>query len=71
MDHVFGADESIICFEKVIGERKIKRSAYIVLGNDGYDCIADHSLSCPEIPEDDFEWVMCQEVQNYADKFCE
>lgn len=65
MDHVFGVDESTICFTK----NDMKRSAYIVLGNDGYDCIADHSVS-NDSPDDDFESIM-DLVQEYADKFCE
>lgn len=66
MDTVFSVDESTIFFSK--GE--LIRHAYIVLGNDGYDCIADHSCSNPKLEEDDFEKVM-DEVQEYADKFCE
>lgn len=70
IDNVFGVDESTICFKKNAGVDGVKRSAYIVLGNDGYDCIADHSCSNHALAYDDFEEIM-NEVQEYADKFCE
>jgi len=66
MDTVFSVDESTIYFSK--GE--LIRCAVIILGNDGYDCITDNSCSNPKLEEDDFEKVMDQ-VQEYADKFCE
>lgn len=71
IDTVFSVDESWIYFSKPVSDsRKFKRMAYIVLGNDGYDCIADHSCSVEDESEDDFQSIMDQ-VQEYADKFCE
>ncbi|MCL2874741.1 MAG: hypothetical protein FWF12_00305 [Betaproteobacteria bacterium] len=60
-DTAFSVDTSIICFQKL-------RRVQIVLGNNGYNVIADRSLSNPDIPEDDFERIM-DEVQEYADQF--
>lgn len=57
MDTVFSVDESTICFKK----GKMSCFAYIVLGNDGYDCIADNSCS------GEFGGIMETEV----DPFCE
>jgi hypothetical protein len=74
MDTVFSVDESVITFAKQICSNptkvSIRRNAYIILGNDGYDCIADHSCSDNTLAGDDFEQIM-DEVQEYADKFCE
>lgn len=71
MDTVFSVAESWIFFSKPLPDgRKIKHMAYIVLGNDGYDCIADHGCALKDEPLDDFEQIM-EEVQAYADKFCE
>jgi hypothetical protein len=69
MDTVFSVDESWIRFRKIIanGEKLIK-VAYIVLGNDGWDCICDHHLSDPGCAEDDFEKVM-EAVSAYSSKF--
>ena len=53
LDTVFSVDESSIRFAK----SAMRRSACIILGND-CDCIADHSLSDPSKPNDDFEAVM-------------
>ena len=64
METVFSVDESTIYFSK--GE--LIRTAIIILGNDGYDCIADHSCSNHALVYDNFEEVM-NEVQEYADKF--
>jgi hypothetical protein len=66
MDAVFSVDESTIYFDN----GRVTRSAYIVLGNDGYDCIANHSCSNHALAYDNFEQIMDQ-VQEYADKFCE
>lgn len=68
MDAVFSVDESGIKFKKNVGGVCLKRSALIVLGNDGYDAIADNSLSNPEIPEDDFDAVMDGPVWDYCEK---
>ena len=54
LDTVFSVDESLIRFMK----SAMCRSVRIILGNDGYDCIADHSLSDTYQIEDDFEAVM-------------
>ena len=54
LDTVFSVDESLIRFMK----SAMRRSVRIILGNDGYDCIADHSLSDTYQIEDDFEVVM-------------
>jgi len=66
MDAVFAVDDATIYFKK----GNMLRSAYIVLGNDGWDCIADHScsqLTEDDIPSgDDFEAVM-DEVQLWCD----
>ena len=53
LDTVFSVDESLIRFAK----SAMRRGACIILGN-GCDCIADHSLSNPNNPDDDFEAVM-------------
>lgn len=66
IDTVFSVDESVIYFSK----QEMIRAATIILGNDGYDCIADNSCSNPALTDDDFEAIM-DEVQEYADKFCE
>ena len=72
MDTIFSVDESTIYFNKKVGTGVggITRTAFIVLGNDGWDCIADSSCSNHALAYDDFEAVM-SEVQAYADKFCE
>jgi len=43
MEHAFACDEASLNFRKVIDDRGITCSVYIVLGNDGYDVIADYS----------------------------
>lgn len=53
-DTVFSVDWSAIRFMKPA----MRRSVRIILGNDGYDCIADYSLSDKDNAEDDFEAVM-------------
>lgn len=69
MDAVFSVDESVIKFKKYLADGAvIKRSAVIVLGNDGYDAIADCSVSNPEIPDDNFDAVMDGPVSAYCDK---
>lgn len=76
METVFSVDESCIYFRKMLKDKKfgaatgVTHNATIILGNDGYDCIADHSLSTDTVIGDDFEAIM-DEVQEYADKFCE
>lgn len=56
LEEVFAVEESKVLFMK----GHVTKSVLIVLGNDGYDCIADHSLG------GDFEEVM-DEVQKYAE----
>lgn len=68
---VTAVDEAHIIFKKDTSQGALRRTAFIVLGNDGYDCICDHSLSNPELPEDDFEKVMCEEVDPLCDKLAE
>ena len=58
LDTVFSVDEATISFVKNKGWGRMYRSAFIVLGNGGWDCINDHTCSNPSIPEDDFEAVM-------------
>lgn len=57
LEAVFSVDESKIVFEK----DKIRHYAYIVLGNDGYDAIADYTYR----ENDDFEKTM-ETVMEYA-----
>lgn len=62
MDAVFSVDESHIRFVK----DGIRRTAFIVLGNDGWDAICDHSCSSPDVPGDDFEQIMSSVVDPYC-----
>lgn len=68
---VTAVDEAGIVFKKDTSQGTLRRAVFIVLGNDGYDCICDHSLSNPELPEDDFEKVMREEVDPLCDKLAE
>lgn len=43
MDHAFATDEAQLYFRKPISGDGAKHWVFIVLGNDGYDVIADHS----------------------------
>lgn len=43
MAAVFSVDESRIWFNKFMDARLVRCCAFIVLGNDGWDAIADHS----------------------------
>lgn len=70
MDAVFAVDEARIGFMKETESGTVLRTAYIVLGNDGWDCICDHSCSNAGIAEDDFEKVMDEVVTPYCDKIC-
>jgi DNA-binding transcriptional regulator LsrR (DeoR family) len=65
IDNVFGVDESWIRFKR--GD--LKKSAMIVLGNDGYDCIADHSVS--QLPDDNFEEIMDAIIYPYCERIAE
>ena len=72
LDTVFSVDESLISFVKITELKRVqtrtRRSVSIILGNDGWDCISDNSLSNPNIPEDDFEAVM-KLVDTFAEQF--
>lgn len=45
MEHIFAVDESALFVRKL--DAKKSHTLLIVLGNDGWDCVADHSL-CDE-----------------------
>lgn len=64
MDHVFSVDESWIKFRAEVAGVGRVHTVYIVLGNDGYDCICDHSSS----EKDDFGKVMNDHVDTYISK---
>ena len=68
LDTVFSVDEATISFVKSTGRGRIRRNVYIVLGNSGWDCINDHSLSNPNNPDDNFETVM-ELVDTFAEQF--
>lgn len=70
MEALFAVDEAHIFFLKETRAGTLRRTAYIVLGNDGWDCICDHSRSNAGIAEDDFEKVMEEVVNPYCDKIC-
>ena len=70
LDTVFSVDEATISFVKSTGRGRIRRNVYIVLGNSGWDCINDHSLSNPNNPDDNFETVM-ELVDTFAEHFQE
>lgn len=65
MEAVFAVDEARIRFIK--GEAK--HWVVIVLGNDGYDCIADYGYT--EGDPDGFVAIMEKEVDPYCDKLAE
>jgi len=68
MDAVFAVDAAAIYFHKAFGEKRgATHHVQIILGNDGYDAIADNSCSKLH-PMDDFAVVMETEVQPYCDK---
>ena len=64
MDSVFGVDESHIIFQKTIDDKKIRHAVLIVLGNDGWDAIADYGFS----EKDDFGVIMSDEMDKWIDK---
>ena len=70
LDTVFSVDAATVRFVKNKNWRRMRRSAFIVLGNSGWDCINDHTCSNPSIPEDDFEAVM-KLVDMFAEQFQE
>lgn len=65
MEHVFSVDESTIFFKKLIDGKKIGCSCFIVLGNDGWDCIADHSVQAA------FNAEVTDVMDAYTDALCE
>ena len=65
---VFSVDDATISFVKSTGRGRIRRNVDIILGNSGWDCINDHSLSNPNNPDDNFEDVM-QLVDTFAEQF--
>lgn len=66
MDNVFGVDEAGIRFQNEAGNR---HSAAIVLGNDGYDCIADWGYA--EGDPDGFNALMETVAFSYGEKLQE
>ena len=70
LDTVFAVDEATVSFVNDKDWGRMCRNVYIVLGNDGWDCINDHTCSKSSIPEDDFETVM-KTVDTYTEQFQE
>lgn len=70
LDTVFSVDEAEISFVKSTGRGCIRRIVDIILGNSGWGCVNDHSLSNPNNPDDDFEAVM-EMVDTFAEQFKE
>lgn len=68
LDTVFSVDEAEISFVKDKDWGRMRRNAFIVLGNGGWDCINDYACSNPGIPEDDFEDAM-KLVGAFAEQF--
>ena len=68
LDTVFSVDEAQVSFVKSTGRGRIRRVVDIILGNSGWDCINDHSLSNPNNPDDNFEDVM-QLVDTFTEQF--
>lgn len=72
MGAIFSVDDSVIIFQKKINEFKtVTHFASIILGNDGWDCISDHSCSNHALAYDDFEQIMKDEIDPYTDKLSE
>ena len=67
---VFSVDDATISFVKSTGRGRIRRRVDIILGNSGWDCINDHSLSNPNNPDDNFEDVM-KTVDTFAEQLQE
>lgn len=69
MEVIFSVDEATIYFHKrVTANEGMTHFAMIVLGNDGWDCIADNSCSSAH-PMDDFGKIMTEEVDPYCEGF--
>lgn len=64
VEAVFAVDEARIYFENANG---VTHWAFIVLGNSGWDCIADYSYG-PENKPDTFESIMTKFVDPYTAK---
>ena len=64
MNAVFAGDDARIYFKNAAGRR---HWAFIVLGNDGYDCICDYSFCADN--GDDFDTIMQAEIDPYCDSF--
>lgn len=62
LDAVFSVDESTIAFRKQVGKKGVTCFVQIILGNDGWDCISDYTFT------DEFEKIMREEVDPYAEK---
>lgn len=46
LEHAMSVDEcSIYAYKIIDGVKSIKAMFYLVYGNDGFDCIADHSVN--------------------------
>lgn len=58
VEAVFAVDEATIAFKK--GNKTC--SVWIILGNDGWDCIADYNFT------DEFDQIMKSEVDPYCEK---
>jgi len=67
MDAVFAVDEARIYFRKNCGSKGKMHWVFIVLGNDGWDAICDHSCGSTHTM-DDFEKVMTEQVDPYCAK---
>lgn len=64
LEVVFGVDDCRIFFKKGLSRHWV----LIVLGNDGWDAVADYSYS--EKVDDGFEGIMV-EVSKYSDYLCD
>lgn len=64
MDAVFSVDESWIRFTKMFEGIKVAQVAFIVLGNDGWDCIADSS------EQGNFVAEVIEPMNEYAERLC-
>ena len=67
LDTVFSVDDATVSFVKSTGRGRIRRVVDIILGDSGWDCVNDHSLSNPNNPDDNFEAVM-ELVDTFAER---
>ena len=70
LDTVFSVDDATVSFVKSTGRCPGRSVVDIILGNSGWDCVNDHSLSNPNNPDDNFEAVM-ELVDTFAEQFQE